>query len=605
MKWLKNNQIDFRQEIIYFLIVDRFYDGSADDEEHRGIWDRGQKPGLLDKTWRDWGKYWGGNIEGLIEKIDYLKSLGVSAVWLSPLFEQVDDMQFNRAPMHGYWTKDFKRINQRFVAIEDSCSLDNCKTLKKLVDELHKANIKLILDIVCNHSSPDINGSKGVVYSDGKLLADFNNDDQDFYYHYPEITDWEDEFQLIHHEMCGLATFNEKNIDYRNYIKSAIKDWLDIGVDALRVDTIKHMPLTFWQEFCSDISAHKPDLFIFGEYGFSKPWDQRAVDYANQSGMSILDFGLCDGIRFAFSGEEPGGFHQIKRVLSYDKVYKRASQLVTFIDNHDMPRFLSVVHNEKHLRLALSILMTLRGVPCLFYGTEQSLHCDIEGGADPYNRPMMETWDSSHPNYSLIQVLSNLRKDNPALAMGSYEERYITEDIYVYTRHYRGNHVLVCINKSTEKTFNVDNTGLPDGELQCLLNQKIISMVNGQIKNLYLEENTAHVFSIIDKPVSGKVVGVFELNGFETKPGETLCITGSADELGNWDTTRAYGMEYVNENTWIAEVGFEQNAGEKIRFKFLVMHNGNVQTIENILPRIMQLPDKDRINIESIWSQAN
>jgi cyclomaltodextrin glucanotransferase len=249
--------------------------------------------------------------------------------------------------------------------------------------------------------------------------------------------------------------------------------------------------------------------------------------------------------------------------------------------------------------------MTLRGVPCLFYGTEQSLHCDIEGGADPYNRPMMETWDSSHPNYSLIQVLSNLRKVNPALAMGSYEERYITEDIYVYTRHYRGNHVLVCINKSTDKIFDIDNTGLPDGELQCLLNQKNISIINGQIKNLYLEENTAHVFSIIDKPVSGKVVGVFELNGFETKPGETVCITGSGDELGNWDTTRAYGMEYVNENTWIAEVGFEQNAGEKIRFKFLVMHNGNVQTIENILPRIMQLPDKDRINIESIWSQAN
>ena len=90
--------------------------------------------------------------------------------------------------------------------------------------------IKIVLDIVCNHSSPDINGSKGVVLDDGKLLADFNNDQNDFYYHEGEITDWEDEYQLIHLEMMGLATFNEKNIHYRNYIKSAIQMWLDAGV---------------------------------------------------------------------------------------------------------------------------------------------------------------------------------------------------------------------------------------------------------------------------------------------------------------------------------------------------------------------------------------
>lgn len=605
VKWINSNQIDFRQEVVYFLIVDRFHDGSADEEERKGIWDRGEKSGLLDKTWLDWGKYWGGNLAGVIEKIDYLKSLGVSALWLSPLFEQVDDMQFDRAPMHGYWTRDFKRINQRFVDLEDSCSLDQSQTLKKLVEKLHDAGIKLVLDIVCNHSSPDINGSKGVVYSDGKLLADYNNDDQNFYYHFPEITDWEDEFQLIHHEMCGLATFNENNIDYRNYIKGAVKDWLDIGVDALRIDTIKHMPITFWQEFCSDVCAHKPDLFIFGEYGFSKPWDHRAVDYANHSGMSILDFGLCDGIRFAFSGEEPGGFHQIKRVLSYDKAYKRASQLVTFIDNHDMPRFLSIVNNEEHLRLAISLLMTLRGIPCLFYGTEQSLHCDINGGSDPYNRPMMELWNTSHPNYLLIQSLANLRKSNPALSMGNLEERFITEDIYVYSRHYRDNHVLVCINKSKEKTIDIENTGLHDGELQCSLSQKTISIFNNRIQSLQLEENTAHIFSVLGTPVSGQVIGVFELNGYETNPGEALYITGSVEELGSWDTTKAYGMEFVNDNTWIAEVGFDVSAAQQIRYKFIVMINGSCRALENILPRVVQLPKEGRINIDTTWNQVN
>jgi cyclomaltodextrin glucanotransferase len=86
---------------------------------------------------------------------------------------------------------------------------------------------------------------------------------------------------------------------------------------------------------------------MFGEYGFSKPWEQRSVDYANNIGMSILDFGLCVGIRFCFSGQEPGGFHQVERVLAYDKVYHKANELVTFIDNHDMPRFLSIVPDQK------------------------------------------------------------------------------------------------------------------------------------------------------------------------------------------------------------------------------------------------------------------
>ena len=167
--------------------------------------------------------------------------------------------------MHGYWTRDFKRLNPRFLKAGESTRLVESSTLKRLVDACHAAGIKVVLDIVCNHSSPDINGSKGVVLDDGKPLADFNNDANNFYYHEGEITDWEDEYQLIHLEMMGLATFNEKNIVYRNYIKSAIKSWLDAGVDALRVDTLKHMPIWFWQEFTTEMKSHKPGLFMFGD----------------------------------------------------------------------------------------------------------------------------------------------------------------------------------------------------------------------------------------------------------------------------------------------------------------------------------------------------
>lgn len=597
---LFTNEVEFRQEVIYFIIVDRFQDGTADQEEMAGQWDRGENQGLLDKTWQEWGKYWGGNLQGIIDRVPYLQSLGVTAVWLSPLFEQVDDMQYDRAAMHGYWTRDFKRLNSRFLRTGDSSSLSRSSTLRELVDALHAAGIKLILDVVCNHSSPDINGNKGIVYDDGKLLCDFNQDTRGFYYHYPEITDWEDEFQLIHHEMCGLATFNEKNIEFRRYIKSAIREWIDAGVDALRVDTLKHMPIWFWQEFCADMKAHKPDLFLFGEYGFSKPWDTRSVAYANHSGMSILDFGLCDGIRFAFSGQEPGGFHQIERILAHDHVYERANELVTFIDNHDMPRFLSVVPDDRKLELAVVLLMTLRGVPCLFYGTEQYLNNSTEGGHDPFNRPMMERWDTDGSLFGIVQRLSMLRRRNQALSFGSHQQRYISENLYAYSRHYRDFHVLVVVNQGPDSTLDIPFTGLSDGDVVCELSGDRQRIEGGSLKNLHLPACSARVYSRMGQPVSGPVVGVFQLNGYRTQPGESIAITGSAPELGSWDHDRAYGLEYVNCNTWIGEVPFSATAGDRLLYKFLVRSADGVR-LENILGRRFLLPEQGRVKFDCRW----
>ena len=96
--------------------------------------------------------------------------------------------------------------------------------------------------------------------------------------------------------------------------------------------------------------------------------------------------------------------------MAYDNVYHHANELVTFIDNHDMPRFLSIVPDSRKLDLALVLLSTLRGVPCLFYGTEQYLNNGTNGGEDPYNRPMMESWDTSSHSFLLVQALLKLRR---------------------------------------------------------------------------------------------------------------------------------------------------------------------------------------------------
>ncbi|MBD0361643.1 MAG: cyclomaltodextrin glucanotransferase, partial [Coleofasciculus sp. C3-bin4] len=182
LEFLYTRDIEFRQETLYFIVVDRFNDGDPENSE-------GPNPELYDPEQKEWGKYWGGDLQGVIDKLDYLKNLGVTAVWLTPLFEQVEALFIESAAIHGYWTKDFKRLNPRFISKDDEPSLNKTQEAKdtvfdKLIEELHKRNMKLVLDIVCNHSSPDFSGKKGVLYDDGVIIADFNNDKNHWYHHY-------------------------------------------------------------------------------------------------------------------------------------------------------------------------------------------------------------------------------------------------------------------------------------------------------------------------------------------------------------------------------------------------------------------------------------
>ncbi len=594
-EFLFTRSIEFRQETIYFIIVDRFNDGDPSNNE-------GPHPELYDPTRQQWGKYWGGDLQGIIDKLDYLKGMGVTAIWVSPLFEQVEDLQFDYyAAMHGYWTKDFKRINPRFVAKDEDTSLFKCTVFDRLLVEMHKRGMKLILDIVCNHSSPDVNGHKGELYDNGVLIADFYNDVNNWYHHNPEITDWEDETQLLYYELSGLATFNESNPEFRNYIKSAIKQWLERGVDALRVDTVKHMPFWFWQEFNADIQTHKPSVFIFGEWGFSTPKDGKSPYFANKSGMSILDFGLCDALRAALAEEAPEGFHLIQYVLDLDYLYDTATELVTFIDNHDMKRFLSLNPDLDILRLAIALVMTSRGIPCIYYGTEQYLHNDTNGGNDPYNRPMLDKWDTNTQIYQDLQAFSKLRRLNPAVSLGSQVQKYITPDSYCYLRRYRDSRCFIAMNKGDSATIDVQFTDLEDGEYFCMLTQRRFAIKDGNLLGLTLGSKEIIVLSYIGDRVKGQTIVRAQLNGIATNPGETIVVTGDCPELGNWDIRKAYPLEYINDNTWFGEIPFNESAGKAIAYKYAMWRDNQEPLRENLICRRWILANEGIIKWRDSW----
>jgi len=607
LDFIFTRDIEFRQETIYFIVVDRFNDGDKNNNE-------GENPELYDPQKKEWGKYWGGDIEGVIDKLDYLKNLGVTAVWLTPLFEQVEGLFVESAAIHGYWTKDFKRINPRFIGKDENPSLNATQaekntTFDRLIAELHQRNMKLVLDIVCNHSYPDVEGKKGELYDDGEKVADFNDDKDNWYHHYGGVTNWEDEWQVQNCELAGLATFNENNSDYRDYIKSAIKQWLDRGVDALRVDTVKHMPIWFWQEFNADIQAYKPDIFIFGEWIYNNANDRSSVEFANNSGMTVLDFGLCMAIRQALGTCDEQGFNQVQEVLDLDYRYDGATELITFIDNHDMHRFQTLNRDPEMLHLAIALLMTTRGIPCLFYGTEQYLHDDTNGDTnpygnnDPYNRPMMDSWDTETTLYRNVRLLSGLRRLNPAVSLGSQWQKLVTADIYGYIRRYCDSMIFVLLNRGEATNIESINTELPDGTHTCILTRRKFEVIDGNITNLELGEKEAIVISNVGERVKGQTIVRVQLNGVDTEPGDTVVVIGNCPELGNWDIAQAYPLQYINKNTWFGEIPFDQSAGRGISFKYAMWREGKAPLRENITARRWIVAEEGTVKWRDRWAK--
>lgn len=597
---MAGSDVEFRSETLYFLVLDRFAEGTP--EKNR------LEDEMYDATRADWLKYWGGDLQGLINKLPYLQSFNISAVWTTPLFEQVESMSLGdhpQAPSHGYWTSDFKRINARWVNDPEETRLfeRDDTTFDNLLAEMHSKNMKFVLDIVCNHSSPETTSGKGRLYDDGRLIADFNDDKDHWYHHYGETHDWSDEWQVQNCELAGLATFNENNILYRNYIKEAIKLWIGKGIDAIRIDTVKHMPLWFWQEFNFDMGTANPNLFRFGEWIYNHPEIEQSVAFANKSGMSLLDFGLCQAMRRCFSGEDESGFHAVKNILDLDGVYSGATELVTFFENHDMPRLQSMNVSNQALDLALVLLLSSRGVPCLYYGCEQYLHDDTNYGNDPYNRPMMENWEPTAAT-RIIGILAKERKRNTAIQWGGQWPKWVDEQSYVYLRRYRNSRCLVFLNKGPERELTVEQLEYPDGEHKCLISGQMVTIADGKA-TVTLMEHGAIVLAKRDKPVRARTVIRVQVNGAPTQPGDRLAVIGDCPELGQWDLSQAIDLECVNSNTWFGEIPFNESSGKAIGYKFVIFTpDENAPPVrESKVPRLRLVTPEETAKWRDRWEE--
>lgn len=397
---LRINQAD----LIYFIMTDRFKDGDPANNQK-----------VLPK---DMSAYHGGDFRGIIDKLDYIKSLGFTAIWISPVVAN------QIRGYHGYWATDFYETNERFGTLDE---------LKELVEKAHSKEIKVIVDLVVNHT--------GGMHS---WLDDPQY--QSWFHQRGTITNWNDQQEVEEGRLANLPDLDQGNPEVKKYLIEMAKWWIrETNIDGYRLDTVRHVPKEFWVDFSSEIKKEFPDFYLIGEVfdgrsGYVASYQRTGID-------GLVDFPLYFALNDVFKDGQ-----SVERLTNMieecHNLYEAPHLMGTFIDNHDVPRFVNQLYffPEERLKQALAFMMTYTGIPILYYGTE----IGMDGGADPDNRRDMD-WSAKSQLIDYVKQLTAIRKNNKALIYGDFQVVPIENHTLCYLRQYEDNTVLTVFNLSEDK----------------------------------------------------------------------------------------------------------------------------------------------------------
>lgn len=513
------NKQNFSTDVIYQIVTDRFSDGNAANNPSGNAFSADCSQKKL---------YCGGDWKGIQNQIEngYLTGMGITAIWISQPVENITALinysGVNNTAYHGYWARDFKKTNAAFGSFTD---------FSNLIAAAHLKNIKVIIDFAPNHTSPASQsdatfGENGKLYDNGSLVSSYSSD-AGGYFHHNGGTDFSTLENGQYKNLFDLADLNQNNTNVDAYFKNAIKLWLDLGIDGIRFDAVKHMPFGWQKNLMSYVNGYKP-VFSFGEWFLSENEVDPANHYfANRSGMSALDFEFAQKVRQVFKDGSYDMTSLNSMITDTANQYYQVNDQVTFIDNHDMARFQVSGASGRKLEQALAFTLTSRGAPAIYYGTEQYM----TGTGDPDNRARMTSFNTASTAYKLIAKLAPLRKSNPAIAYGTTTQRWVNSNVYIYERKFGNNVAVVAINRDLVNPTSITGffSSLPSGSYTDVLSglglngNNITVGSGGAVSNFSLAAGAVAVWqytAAITTPTMAHIGPTL------AKPGATVTIDG-------------------------------------------------------------------------------
>ncbi|MGH8084591.1 MAG: alpha-amylase family glycosyl hydrolase [Lysobacter sp.] len=434
---------DWRDQVIYFVMIDRFDDAGPGNND--------QGVGEYDPT--DPSHYSGGDIKGITRRLDYINGLGATAVWITP---PVANQWWNPAGSysgyHGYWASDFGAVDAHYGTLADYQALSRA---------LHGRGMYLVQDVVVNHVAdylacgPGDDGAVDPAHDCG-LRADARgrtapvqppfdrNDPRDpeqraeaIYHWTPDIADFTERRQELDYALAGLDDLNTENAEVRDALRASYGHWIrEVGVDAFRVDTAFHVPADFFPDFLHADDPDAPgmariaaatgrdDFLAFGEgFGADQPFDDtqaRKLDAYMRvpRGLpSMINFPLYGTLGDVFARGRPTA-ELGHRITSMTTLHADPHRMPNFIDNHDVDRFLAG-GDTAGLKQALLAMLTLPGIPVIYYGTEQGFDerraAMFAGGVGSGGR---DHFDTDAPLYRYLQDAVALRREHKLFSRG-------------------------------------------------------------------------------------------------------------------------------------------------------------------------------------------
>lgn len=475
---------DPRAQVIYLVMTDRFFNGDSSN-------DMAGVSGCFDPEHER--RFHGGDLQGLVERLDYLEELGVTTVWVTPVQAQIGD-HFGSCGYHGYWIDatrpDDHRIEPKLGTEED---------LERLVEELHARDMRLVLDMVVNH----VGYGAQLTYQEPGWFHPRNGCEQ--------LGDPE-----IYCDLAGLPDLAQEQPEVAEYLADQVRWWLDrYEFDGIRMDTVKHVePAFFADVWIPAVRERRPETFLVAEALVEGTLDPLET-YLETGFDSMFNFPLRRGLVQSFAGDEsvdPTARWVQDTVERFG--IEQAASMTNLLDNHDVVRFVSELPGQdeaarlQRYHLALTTLFTIPGIPQLYYGNELAM----EGGGDPDNRRDMPTWAFSaqgrserHPGFlgipeqthALVRDLARMRREHEALWKGEYAELWrqnVEEhpDVFAFYRGTDAERIIVVINAESEpSTLDLsvlDHPRIPQSHKQAMTGAIAFDDLLGEVESVSMQD---------------------------------------------------------------------------------------------------------------------